>query len=168
MADADGATNFGPGLVCLVEQPLATMELSNGSEKDMITIFGSRAHLQEQWTTQRSFVRTILMRAFHVVVASILVSSHIHNTQCSFKMFANNAALVTFESLHNLHRWAFDTEVVFVSDHQSIQIVELGVPWHEMDGSKLNPSKWALAVVSINMLQYMICVVLDTLGAKSL
>jgi dolichyl-phosphate beta-glucosyltransferase len=156
MVDADGATDFGPGLERLVEQLLATMELSNGPEKDMITIFGSRAHLQEQSTTQRSFVRTLLMRAFHVFV-SVLVSSRIHDTQCGFKMFTKNAALVTFESLH-LHRWAFDTEVVLVSDHQSIQIVEVGVPWHEVDGSKLNTSKWALAVVSINMLRDMICV----------
>jgi dolichyl-phosphate beta-glucosyltransferase len=96
------------------------------------------------------------MHAFHVFVI-VLVSSCIYATQCGFTMFTKNAALVTFESLH-LYKWAFDKEVVLLSDHQSIQIVEVYVPWHEVDGSKLNTSKWALVVVSINMLQHMICV----------
>jgi dolichyl-phosphate beta-glucosyltransferase len=32
------------------------------------------------------------------------------------------------------------------------------VPWHEVDGSKLNTSKIALLLVSIGMLRDMLCV----------
>lgn len=155
MVDADGATDFGPGLERLTEQFLSTAAEQRETPK-MVAIFGSRAHLEQESATQRSFVRTILMHAFHFFV-SLLVSSRIHDTQCGFKLFTQDAAIATFTSLH-LQRWAFDTEVILLCDQQNIEIVEVPVPWHEVDGSKLNTSKFALAIVSITMLRDMICV----------
>lgn len=154
MVDADGATEFGPGLEKLVNElhklPTTTRGMSTTAA------FGSRAHLQEEATAQRSFVRTLLMKAFHFFV-SMFVSSKIQDTQCGFKLFAKEASRAVFGNLH-LRRWAFDTEVVLLCDRLEIVVLEVGVPWHEVDGSKLSTSKLSLAIVSITMLRDMICV----------
>lgn len=156
IADADGATDFGPGLYNLVERLSLHMKNAEEDTKGMISVFGSRAHMQKESTTQRSFVRTLLMRTFHLFV-SILVSSSIRDTQCGFKLFTKDAAQAVFGNLH-LRRWAFDTEVVLLCNHLRIDMLEVPVPWQEIDGSKLNTSKLALAIVSVTMLRDMICV----------
>ena len=186
MVDADGATDFGPGLELLVKQ-LCTHVLHERNDRseclhpegkqneeelasDLVAILGSRAHLQNKAVAQRSLVRTLLMHAFHFFV-SMLVSSRIRDTQCGFKLFTESAAKLAFGSLH-LRRWAFDTELIMVcnlvagtngkggknSSIRGIQLFEVGVPWQEVEGSKLNTSKFALAWVSLSMLRDMICV----------
>jgi dolichyl-phosphate beta-glucosyltransferase len=167
MVDADGATDFGKGLEKLtqeLETRIKRLSISVGKNGDnsksdtnpMITVFGSRAHLEKESTAQRSFVRTLLMKAFHFFV-SLFVSSKVHDTQCGFKIFTKSASYSVFKTLH-LRRWAFDTEIVLLCDKQGIEIFEVGVPWKEVDGSKLSTSKLALAIVSISMLRDMICV----------
>jgi dolichyl-phosphate beta-glucosyltransferase len=166
MVDADGATDFGPGLQNLIDaiekknqqqqQQQQGNESNTNHTNKMIVAFGSRAHLQDRSTAQRSFVRTLLMKAFHFFV-SFLVSSKIHDTQCGFKLFTQDSSRVIFDTLH-LQRWAFDTEIVLLCNEYNIPILEVGVPWEEVDGSKLSTSKLALAVVSITMLRDMICI----------
>jgi hypothetical protein len=63
------------------------------------------------------------------------MSSKIQDTQCGFKLFSKDASDAIFGTLH-LRRWAFDTEVVLLCDHMGIPVMEVGVPWHEVDGSK--------------------------------
>jgi dolichyl-phosphate beta-glucosyltransferase len=160
MVDADGATDFGPGLELLIEQLLTTLEENsknkNKAPKSAIAVFGSRAHLQSEGAVQRSLVRTILMYGFHFFV-SLLVSSEIKDTQCGFKLFTQEAAREAFSRLH-LRRWAFDTELLVLCSYQNTKVLEVGVPWQEVDGSKLHTSKFALAMVSLSMLRDMICV----------
>jgi dolichyl-phosphate beta-glucosyltransferase len=154
--DADGATEFGSGLEKLIEKLCLSTQNPNQPKQQMISIFGSRAHMQEESTTTRSIVRTLLMRVFHFFV-SLLVSSSIQDTQCGFKLFTKEASQAVFGNL-KLQRWAFDTEVVLLCKYLRIDIYEVPVHWQEIDGSKLNTSKWALAIVSITMLRDMICV----------
>jgi dolichyl-phosphate beta-glucosyltransferase len=158
MVDADGATDFGPGLEQLTVSMTTSLKDKEKSNKNnnKVAVLGSRAHLQEDATTKRSLVRTILMIGFHFFV-SLLVSSRIQDTQCGFKLFTRDAAIAVFETLH-LRGWAFDTEVIMLCDRMAIQIQEVPVPWQEVDGSKLNTSKLALAIVSLTMLRDMICV----------
>ena len=186
MVDADGATDFGPGLELLVEQlskrvlqgnedrstPSRQQESKAAITDGRVAVLGSRAHLENDSVAQRSFMRTLLMHAFHFFV-SMLVSNRIHDTQCGFKLFTDVAANAAFGNLH-LRRWAFDTELIMVctsghlfsgSDNtnskdsqRGIELIEVGVPWQEVEGSKLNTSKLALAWVSLSMLRDMICV----------
>jgi dolichyl-phosphate beta-glucosyltransferase len=151
MVDADGATEFGTGLEHLVTRLEQSLEQHPTSP---VAIFGSRAHLQS--AAKRSLVRTLLMHAFHFFV-SILVSTQIQDTQCGFKLFTQEAAESCFNKLH-LRRWAFDTELLVRLRLQHISVEEVGVPWQEIDGSKLATSKFALAWVSLSMLRDMICV----------
>jgi dolichyl-phosphate beta-glucosyltransferase len=158
MVDADGATEFGPGMERLVAELAkgTTHGQQTARSTKMVAAFGSRAHLQQEATAQRSFIRTLLMKAFHFFV-SLFVSSKIQDTQCGFKLFSQDASDAVFGTLH-LRRWAFDTEVVLLCHFLEIGVLEVGVPWHEVDGSKLSTSKLALAIVSVTMLRDMICV----------
>lgn len=53
---------------------------------------------------------------------------------------------------------AFDTELVVIAEKLNITISEVGVIWHEIDGSKLDIGKVSLAMVSLGMLRDMVCV----------
>jgi len=160
MVDADAATTFGDGLENLARELRASTQensdIGDSMSVPMTAIFGSRAHLEKESTVKRSFVRTILMKAFHFFV-SLFVSTKIQDTQCGFKLFTKSASYAIFQNLH-LRRWAFDTEIVLLSEQVSINVLEVAVPWKEVDGSKLSTSKFALAMVSISMLRDMICV----------
>ena len=162
MVDADDATNFQPSLLKLLDemktmkQNIGNNNSSNAASRNELIVFGSRAHLQESSKAKRSLIRTILMVAFHFFVKT-LCSNLIHDTQCGFKLFTSDAAIVLFHNLH-LTRWAFDTELVVMAEKLSIPIGEVGVEWEEVDGSKLATSKFALMVASIEMLRDMLCV----------
>jgi dolichyl-phosphate beta-glucosyltransferase len=167
MVDADDATNFQPSLLQLLIKmnEMKQNDKNDPSNKDdnALIAFGSRAHLQNDSKAKRSFVRTILMISFHFFVQS-LCSNSIHDTQCGFKLFTKDAAQVLFHNLH-LTRWAFDTELVVIAEQLHIPIIEVGVEWEEVDGSKLATSKWNLLKCSVEMLRDMLCVrVMYTLG----
>ncbi len=153
MLDADNATDFQPSLLKLLQQ----MKLmKHNYNHHNICVFGSRAHLQEDSKAKRSLVRSLLMVAFHFFVKT-LCSNLICDTQCGFKLFTQETAVVLFQNLH-LTRWAFDTEVVVIAERVGIAIAEVGVKWEEVDGSKLATSKLALLIASVEMLRDMLCV----------
>jgi dolichyl-phosphate beta-glucosyltransferase len=147
--DADGATDFEPGLDALI---------ANNKRAAHPIVFGSRAHLQSTSAAQkRGIVRQALMRGFQFCCALIVGATEIQDTQCGFKLFRADCADVLFRNLH-LTRWAFDTELVYMAKQLDLSIVEVHVPWKEVDGSKLNTSPLNLALVAISMLRDMICV----------
>lgn len=150
MADADGATNFASIM------DLFKSMIRHSNHSSLPVVFGSRAHLSNESKAKRSRIRTWLMQAFHFFVKT-LCSSKIHDTQCGFKLFPSNAVPLLFQNLH-LERWAFDTELVVIAERLGITIEEVAVEWHEVDGSKLNTSKFSLVFNSICMLRDMICV----------
>ena len=45
-----------------------------------------------------------------------------------------------------------------IAEKLSISLSEVGVIWHEIDGSKLDVDKLTLALVSLGMLRDMVCV----------
>lgn len=53
---------------------------------------------------------------------------------------------------------AFDTEAVVIAEKLNVSVSEVAVIWHEVDGSKLDEGKFALAMVSLGMLRDMLCV----------
>ena len=72
MADADGATSFGD-----------LKRLVSSLPKGGVAV-GSRAHVQDEATAERSALRNLLMRGFHLVVRAVGVRD-IRDTQCGFK-----------------------------------------------------------------------------------
>mmetsp|Transcript_15344 Transcript_15344/g.36789 ORF Transcript_15344/g.36789 Transcript_15344/m.36789 type:complete len:361 (+) Transcript_15344:123-1205(+) len=160
MVDADGATDISDGLPKVLNdmKDLISESRSDKSSNYLppAAVFGSRAYLEEDSCASRSKIRTLLMHSFHFFV-KVLCSPRIKDTQCGFKLFTRPSVILLFTNLH-LRRWAFDTEVVVIAEKLSISLSEVGVIWHEIDGSKLDVDKLTLALVSLGMLRDMVCV----------
>jgi len=129
-ADADGATTFED--VIKLEESLAKIE-SGGHG----IVCGSRAHLEEESIASRTVLRTILMYGFHACVWLFAVKT-VKDTQCGFKLMKRKTAQILFTTLH-IERWAFDVEMLKITEMLELPIGEVSVRWVEIDGSKLNP-----------------------------
>ena len=163
MVDADGATDINDLTKLMKEMMnLSTKYQStnaNDEEKKQsapYAVIGSRAHLQDSSTAERTKIRTFLMHSFHFFVHH-LCSKKVHDTQCGFKLFNRTAAYLLFSNLH-LKRWAFDIEIITIAEQLNVPLSEIAVNWKEIDGSKLDTSKFALAIASIEMLRDMVFV----------
>jgi len=128
MVDADGASEISH-LTKLYE------DFTKIQHKSLAIAVGSRAHLAQESTVKRSKIRTFFMYAFHAYI-SILGCKGIQDTQCGFKLFSREAALLCFGS-QNLCRWLFDVEILLLAQWNYIPIVEVFIDWEEVDGSKL-------------------------------
>lgn len=91
--------------------------------------------VQSDTVVQRSMIRNILMKSFHLLVHTLGVQG-IKDTQCGFKLFTRNCAQKIFGNLH-IKRWAFDIELLLLANMLSIDVIELPVSWTEIDGSKM-------------------------------
>jgi dolichyl-phosphate beta-glucosyltransferase len=163
MVDADGATEFGTGLERLASHAAAS---TSGGAGGTHFILGSRAQERNDADdsnggsnggVQRTLIRRFLQSLFHAFVVLLVGTSEVQDTQCGFKLFQGSVVPDLFQELH-LRRWAFDTELLVRGKHLNLNIKEIVVPWHEVDGSKLNTSPYALVRVAISMLRDMICV----------
>lgn len=146
MVDADGATTFDQGLEAV------SNEMRDSKGKTIV--FGSRAGNGAKRSALRQFLMHSFLRLRSVVVGTPV---SLRDTQCGFKLFDRLSAAQLFSNLH-LRRWAFDIELVYVAMSMKMVIQEVTVPWHEVDGSKLNTGFLALVQVSIGMLRDMMCV----------
>ena len=96
---------------------------------------GSRAHMQDEATATRTFLRNFLMHGFHLL-CMLVVGPRIRDTQCGFKAFTRAAARQIFPG-QRLQRWSFDLEVIYLAQRAGVPVREVGVNWEEKDGSKL-------------------------------
>eukprot|EP00835_Amoeboradix_gromovi_P006002 NODE_635_length_5742_cov_0.308701.p2 type:complete len:285 gc:universal NODE_635_length_5742_cov_0.308701:3819-2965(-) len=99
-------------------------------------VIGSRAHLSKESKAKRSPFRSILMYGFHLFVYIFGVKT-IKDTQCGFKMFKRKAAQVIFKNAR-IDRFLFDVELILIAEYFGLKIKEVGIPWQEVDGSKMS------------------------------
>jgi dolichyl-phosphate beta-glucosyltransferase len=162
MVDADGASRFEDIdrlWTALDELHPQNVKAANGhgdanayDEDDMGVAVGSRAHLvKTDAVVKRSILRNILMYGLHTILLIIGVG-HIRDTQCGFKLFTRTAAQLIFPCQH-ITNWIFDVELLLLAKYKDIQVVEVDVEWHEVEGSKLN-----VVMDSIKMLRDLLVV----------
>eukprot|EP00977_Amphora_coffeiformis_P010373 scaffold2429_cov165-Amphora_coffeaeformis.AAC.1 len=151
MVDADGATSFGSGLEAVAAYA-ATHDFILGSRADLDPSSSAST------TTQRSPLRRLLQMGFHLLVVCLVGNSEVQDTQCGFKLFRGPTVVPLLFSRLHLRRWAFDTELLYRATGVHLRLKEVTVPWHEVEGSKLNTGPLALARVAIGMLRDMMCV----------
>ena len=154
-ADADGATDihdFGK----LFDSLQKTMKPIRGFNDNMGASFGSRAHLEKESVAKRTFVRTLLMKGFHMLV-KLMVTDSIKDTQCGFKLFTRPTAKFLFSNLH-MEGWSFDIELIFIAEKYGIPLSEVGVRWTEIEGSKLIQSRADLVKAAVFMARDIVCV----------
>ena len=148
MADADGASRI---------EDLAALyacmdELEAKDKAGRAVVVGSRAHLvKTEAVVKRSLLRNILMYGLHTILRIVGVG-HIRDTQCGFKLFSRSAAQVIFPSQH-LPTWIFDVELLLIAKALGIEVGEVPVEWHEVEGSKLN-----VVTASLQMLRDLVVV----------
>jgi len=161
MADADGATEMADfeKLWESLRSIEKSIDLGDGdSRKDESRLgiaLGSRAHLEQHSVATRSWIRTVLMRGFHVLVM-LLATRKIRDTQCGFKLFTRKTARLLFSNLH-LEGWSFDIEIIYLAESLGIPLSETSVRWHEVEGSKLIQSKFDVVLTSLKMARDMVC-----------
>ncbi|KAM0750682.1 hypothetical protein T439DRAFT_325738 [Meredithblackwellia eburnea MCA 4105] len=140
--DADGASHF-PDLALLQTE---MDELEGSSSKTDSTeewkgahgvIVGSRAHMvKTEAVVKRSFLRNLLMRLFHTYLY-ILGIRTIRDTQCGFKLHSRPSAAHIYPHMHS-PSWIFDCELLLLAGLSGIPTREVGIQWHEVDGSKVD------------------------------
>ena len=86
------------------------------------------------------------MWGFHSTIRLMLGGTPVEDTQCGFKLWSRAAAARLFAALH-IERWAFDVELVYLAARMGVPMVEVPVTWHEVAGSKLDPSTAALQML---------------------
>jgi hypothetical protein len=69
------------------------------------------------------------------------------DTQCGFKAFSRRAAEAIFP-LQNIERWGFDPELLYLAKKFGFTVVELPVVWVHRDGTRINPLRDGLRMVS--------------------
>ena len=84
------------------------------------------------------------MKAFHAFLSIFGVRS-VADTQCGFKMMNRPAARLVIPWIH-ISGWIFDVEMILLAEGKGVKVMEVPVPWKEMDGTKLS-----LAIDSLKM-----------------
>lgn len=155
MVDADGATKFNNfeylekrlyEINNLKKEEIKELKELNNMEG---MICGSRS---ENEKVDRNIIRLFLMNVFHLIVRILLNEKKIKDTQCGFKLFSYNTANKIFPVLH-IERWSFDIELLMLCNYLKIDVEEVNVEWHEVDGSKIS-----LIESSISMLRELIII----------
>ena len=124
MLDSDGATDI---------RDFQTLFEKVKNEEYCLAI-GSRKIIAEQ--AERVWYRNIMGIINNFIIRGCIGIKGIKDTQCGFKLFTRSAARDIFRNTH-LVRWAFDVDMLYISQYLGIKIIEVPVNWKEIPGSKL-------------------------------
>jgi len=124
VSDSDGA--------CPIEQERDLAKpLSEGAE----VAIASRIVFARSAVRERLWYRALLGRSFALLARKCLGLS-VFDTQCGFKLFRREAALVLCE-LCSETGFLFDVELLWWAERLGYRIAEIPVTWREMPGSKV-------------------------------
>ena len=93
---------------------------------------------------------------FCIIYCSMILKLYSHTH--TYTHASSNLELLSIVSLILFCIRAFDTELVVIAEKLNVSLAEVGVVWHEVEGSKLDVDKITLALVSLGMLRDMVCV----------
>lgn len=97
---------------------------------------GSRAKPDETRQVKALAYRKFIGNTFNFIVQRMLLPG-IYDTQCGFKLFKAEAAHNVF-SVSEINGYGFDVEVLHIAKIRGYQIAEVGINWHNVEGSKVN------------------------------
>jgi dolichyl-phosphate beta-glucosyltransferase len=81
--------------------------------------------------------RHLMGRVFNWLVRRLAVPG-IHDTQCGFKCFGREAALLIFP-LQRVDGWGFDVELLYIAQRHGLPIFEVPVNWYYREDSRVRP-----------------------------
>jgi len=82
-------------------------------------------------------LRRLLGRAFHAL-ASVWAVGHVQDTQCGFKGFTREAALILFGQ-QRLTSIVFDVELIYLARRRGYRIAVVPIVWSDKHGSRMHP-----------------------------
>lgn len=112
-----------------IDKLLAALE--NGAD----LAIGSRALRAKDCDVRQSLKRHISGRVFNAFVRALVLPG-IHDSQCGFKCFTNQAAKKLF-SEQKLDGFCFDVEILYLARRAGLRVVEVPVMWSEGRESKI-------------------------------
>ena len=81
--------------------------------------------------------RHVMGRVFNWLVRVLAVPG-IQDTQCGFKMFTREAALIVFP-MQRIDGWGFDVEVLYIARQRGMRLVEVPINWYYQPDSRVRP-----------------------------
>jgi dolichyl-phosphate beta-glucosyltransferase len=108
-------------------------------------VIGSRPLRESQLIVRQPFYREWAGRAFNKLVQLLAVPG-IHDTQCGFKLFTDEAAHNIF-SLCRLNGFSFDFEALYYARRLGYRIAEVPIRWMHQPGSKVRLLRDGLRMV---------------------
>jgi len=142
-ADADGAT------------PIAELERLKKFIDDGVAdvAIASRALKDYSCTIKAHLHRKIIGTIFNFIVRLLAVRG-IHDTQCGFKLFTEEAAKTIFP-LQQISGFGFDVELIFICHLKGYQVIEVPVNWSDIPKTKVrlfrDSCKMLFDVINIRM-----------------
>lgn len=134
-ADADGAT------------PIEELERLRGAiEGGADVAIASRALKDKDRTVHDRLHRKFMGTVFNLIVRALAVKG-VHDTQCGFKLFTQEAAAALFP-LQRIADFGFDVELLFVARKRGFRIAEVPVNWSDVAGTKVSLFKDSLRMLT--------------------
>lgn len=121
--------------------PIEELDKLLARRGDGEVIIGSRPLKESSLEVRQPLWREWGGRVFNKFIQIVGVYG-IKDTQCGFKLFSQKAARDIFGRA-KLDGWGFDFETMMVARDLGYPIIEVGVRWRHMEGSKFEPMKEA-------------------------
>jgi dolichyl-phosphate beta-glucosyltransferase len=96
---------------------------------------GSRAKPDTTREVKALAYRKFIGNTFNMIVQLLLPG--IYDTQCGFKLFKADVARDIFAA-SAINGYGFDVEVLHIAKVRGYEIAEIGINWHNVEGSKVN------------------------------
>jgi len=110
---------------------------------DFDIVIGSRTAPGANIEIRQPLYRVLMGRAFAFLIHSLLGLRGVSDTQCGFKVFRREAAQDVF-SRQILDRFAFDVEILYLSQQLGYKVYEMPVTWRNRPESKVSPVRDSL------------------------
>jgi dolichyl-phosphate beta-glucosyltransferase len=91
-------------------------------------------------------IRHVMGRVFNLLVRTLAVPG-VQDTQCGFKCFTREAALLVFP-LQRIDGWGFDVEVLHIAGRHDLRMVEVPVHWYYGHNSRIRPIQNTISMVA--------------------
>jgi dolichyl-phosphate beta-glucosyltransferase len=102
-------------------------------------VIGSRALADSEIEVHQPWRREFMGRTYNRLLRNLVLPG-LADTQCGFKIFTAEAAVVCFEPLET-PRFGFDAEVLLRARINGWEIAEVGVRWRHAEDSRVSPMR---------------------------
>lgn len=126
--------------VCFMDADLSTAltgltEAHRGILEGYDVVIGSRTH-KDSVVSGKTPLRSAASYVSNLIVR-ILTGMKYRDTQCGFKMFTRDAAMLLAKN-QKVNGWAFDVEYLYMAKKHKLKVKEIPVVWSDDRDSRVN------------------------------